>query len=147
MDKFVIKKARSSSGSTSTSRNLDGTLCPTSAEPNASELGTPRASVEFNSEEVDYRKCLALVLKATRFLLQQGLPFHCQEDEFTTSFNDGNFLEILKLVCKYNDQAITFNALEYCKLTSLKLQKELASACATETRSAIFSDMGFFTYS
>lgn len=52
----MIKKARSSSGSTSTSTNLDGTLYPTSAKPNASELGTPintRDYVEFNSEEVD----------------------------------------------------------------------------------------------
>lgn len=146
MDKYLIKKARSSgSTSTITSRNADATLYSTSAEPNACNLGTPiikGSCVEFNAEEVDYDKCLAAVLSVVRLLLQQGLPFHCQEDEFTTSLNEGNFLELLKFLCEHNDRAITFSALEYCKLTSLKVQKELVSACVTETRSTMFSDIG-----
>ncbi|XP_039143947.1 LOW QUALITY PROTEIN: zinc finger MYM-type protein 1-like [Dioscorea cayenensis subsp. rotundata] len=73
--------------------------------------------------EVGYRTRLTAVLDVTRFLLKQGLPFR-GHDESLSSLNKGNFLDA-------NNQ-----------MTSLKIQKELANACATEITCTIVDDNG-----
>lgn len=88
--------------------------------------------------EVDYRKRLTATLGVIRMLLRQGLSFR-GHDESEDSFNKGNFLEILEWFCSEKNIK---NGPGNCQLTSPKVQKELVNACANETRSAIFADIG-----
>ncbi|KAK1374130.1 hypothetical protein POM88_030323 [Heracleum sosnowskyi] len=99
--------------------------------------------------EVDYRRRLTAVLTVIRLLLRQGFGFR-GHDESSDSLNKGNFLEILEWHCENNvgvGKASRSNAPGNCQLTSPKVQKELVRACASETRSLIFADIGnsFFT--
>lgn len=71
-------------------------------------------------------------------LLRQGLPFR-GHDETVDSLNRGNFLEFLEWHCTEKEIK---KGPGNCQLTSPKVQKELVSACANETRSAIFLDIG-----
>ncbi|KAK1379670.1 TTF-type domain-containing protein [Heracleum sosnowskyi] len=99
--------------------------------------------------EVDYRRRLTAVLTVIRLLLRQGFGFR-GHDESSDSLNKGNFLEIFEWHCENNvevGKASRSNAPGNCQLTSPKVQKELVRACASETRSLIFADIGnsFFT--
>ncbi|KAK1367885.1 zinc finger MYM-type protein 1-like [Heracleum sosnowskyi] len=106
-------------------------------------------SAQGHEIEVDYRRRLTAVLTVIRLLLRQGFGFR-GHDESSDSLNKGNFLEILEWHCENNvgvGKASRSNAPGNCQLTSPKVQKELVRACASETRSLIFADIGnsFFT--
>ncbi|KAK1384776.1 TTF-type domain-containing protein [Heracleum sosnowskyi] len=75
---------------------------------------------------------------------------HEIEVDYRRRLTAGNFLEILEWHCENNvgvGKASRSNAPGNCQLTSPKVQKELVRACASETRSLIFADIGnsFFT--
>ncbi|KAH7690026.1 Ribonuclease H-like protein [Dioscorea alata] len=94
--------------------------------------------------EVAYRIRLTAVLDVTRFLLKQGLPF-CGNDESSNSLNKGNFLELLEWYSLRNEEVwkiVNQNTPGNNQLTSLKIQKELANACATEITRVIIDDIG-----
>ncbi|KAH7650649.1 Ribonuclease H-like protein [Dioscorea alata] len=91
-------------------------------------------AAHLHDMEVAYRIRLTAVLDVTRFLLKQGLPFR-GNDESSNSLNKGNFLELLEW---YSLQ----NAPGNNQLTSPKIQKELANACATEITRVIIDDIG-----
>lgn len=106
-------------------------------------------SAQGHEIEVDYRRRLTAVLTVIQLLLRQGFGFR-GHDESSDSLNKGNFLEILEWHCENNvgvGKASRSNAPGNCQLTSPKVQKELVRACASETRSLIFADIGnsFFT--
>ncbi|XP_039135742.1 uncharacterized protein LOC120273164 [Dioscorea cayenensis subsp. rotundata] len=94
--------------------------------------------------EVEYHTRLTAVLDVTRFLLKQGLPFR-GHDESLSSLNKGNFLELLEWYSLRNDKVfrvVNQNAPANNQMTSPKIQKELANACATEITCAIVDDIG-----
>ncbi|XP_039145553.1 zinc finger MYM-type protein 1-like [Dioscorea cayenensis subsp. rotundata] len=94
--------------------------------------------------EVAYRIRLTAILDVTRFLLKQGLPFR-GNDESSNSLNKGNFLELLEWYSLRNEEVwktINQNAPGNNQLTSPKIQKELANACATEITRVIVDDIG-----
>lgn len=88
-------------------------------------------------------------IAGVRFLLLQGLAFR-GHDESKNSLNKGNYLEILKLIAKKDSNAgkvMLENAPKNCQLTSPKIQKDLANACARETTKKIIKELdgGFFS--
>ncbi|XP_039142065.1 zinc finger MYM-type protein 1-like [Dioscorea cayenensis subsp. rotundata] len=94
--------------------------------------------------EVAYRIRLTAILDVTRFLLKQGLPF-LENDESSNSLNKGNFLELLDWYSLRNEEVwkiVNQNALGNNQLTSPKIQKELANACATEITCVIVDNIG-----
>ncbi|KAH7658156.1 Ribonuclease H-like protein [Dioscorea alata] len=94
--------------------------------------------------EVEYHTHLTAVLDVTRFLLKQGLAFR-GHDESSSSLNKGNFLELLKWYSLRNDKVfktVNQNAHGNNQMTSPKVQKELANACASEITCAIIDDIG-----
>lgn len=94
--------------------------------------------------EVDYHKRLTSVLNVIQLFLRQGFAFR-DHNESSDSLNKGNFLEILEWRCENNAEVTKTscsNAPANCQLTSPKVQKDLVSACASETRSVIFTDIG-----
>ncbi|XP_039128507.1 zinc finger MYM-type protein 1-like [Dioscorea cayenensis subsp. rotundata] len=94
--------------------------------------------------EVEYRTRLTVVLDVTCFLLKQGLAFR-EHDESLSSLNKGNFLELLEWYSLRNDKvfrAVNQNALANNQMTSPKIQKELANACAVEITCAMVDDIG-----
>ncbi|KAH7673951.1 Ribonuclease H-like protein [Dioscorea alata] len=93
---------------------------------------------------VEYGTRLTAVLDMTRFLLKQGLAFR-GHDESSSSLNKGNFLELLEWYSLRNDKvfrAVNQNAPKNNQMTSPKVQKELANACASEITCAIIDDIG-----
>ncbi|XP_039119211.1 zinc finger MYM-type protein 1-like [Dioscorea cayenensis subsp. rotundata] len=94
--------------------------------------------------EVAYRIRLTAILDVTRFLLKQDLPFR-GNDESSNSLNKGNFLELLEWYNLRNEEVwktINQNAPGNNQLTSLKIQKDLTNACATEITRVIVDDIG-----
>ncbi|XP_042423308.1 zinc finger MYM-type protein 1-like [Zingiber officinale] len=94
--------------------------------------------------EVAYRKRLTSNLKVIRFFLLQGLPFW-GHDESSTSFNRGNFLELLKWYsseCPEVAAVVGMNAPGNNQTIFPKIQKKLVNACAVETTNAILADLG-----
>ncbi|XP_039146895.1 uncharacterized protein LOC120284168 [Dioscorea cayenensis subsp. rotundata] len=94
--------------------------------------------------EVEYRTHLIVVLDVKRFLLKQGLAFR-GHDESLSSLNKGNFLELLEWYSLRNDKVfreVNQNAPANNQMTSPKIQKELANACASEITCAIVDDIG-----
>ncbi|KAK9757909.1 hypothetical protein RND81_01G194300, partial [Saponaria officinalis] len=81
---------------------------------------------------VAYRARLTASVDVVRLLLGQGLALR-GHDESKCSLNKGNFLEILDW---YK------NVPNNHKLTSPQIQKEIVSACASETTKVIVSDIG-----
>lgn len=99
-----------------------------------------------NSREMDaaYRVRLTTMLNATRFLLRQGLSFR-GHDESTSSLNRGNFLELVEYTRQLSDETSKVlgpNAPRNNQMTSPKVQKGLAHACASEVTLAIVNDIG-----
>ena len=98
-----------------------------------------------HSDEVrhNYRKRLTASVDCARFLLKQGLAFR-GHDESIGSINQGNFLELLKLVGDHNDsvkRVILENAPENNRLTSPDIQKDITHAAAIETTNTIIEDL------
>ncbi|XP_039130910.1 zinc finger MYM-type protein 1-like [Dioscorea cayenensis subsp. rotundata] len=94
--------------------------------------------------EVAYRIRLTAILDVTRFLLKQGLAFR-GHDESSSSLNKGNFLELLEWYSLRNEEVwrtVNQNATGNNQMTSPKVQKELANACAAEITRVIVDDIG-----
>ncbi|XP_065868106.1 uncharacterized protein [Euphorbia lathyris] len=101
-------------------------------------------SAQGHEMEVNYRTRLTAVLDVIRLILHKGLAFR-GHDESSTSSNKGNFLQILEFYCAKNEEVAKVslgNAPKNNQLTFSKVQKELVSACAVETRLAIFAELG-----
>ena len=78
-----------------------------------------------------------------RLLLNQGLPFR-GHDESIDSLNKGIFLEFLDWYSLRNPdvhKVIEDNAPANHQLTSPQIQKEIISACASQTTKAIINDI------
>ncbi|KAJ9173659.1 hypothetical protein P3X46_016773 [Hevea brasiliensis] len=79
-----------------------------------------------------------------RYLLMQGLAFR-GNDESENSLNQGNFLELLKVLASCNEEInniVLKNASDNLKLTSPDIQRDIINAAATETTKAIITDLG-----
>ncbi|XP_061339161.1 uncharacterized protein LOC133285878 [Gastrolobium bilobum] len=95
-------------------------------------------------QRIDYHIWLKASLDCARYLLQNGQPFR-GHDESESSNQLGLFLETLKFYTKPNKEmshVVLQNAPDNHKLTSPKIQKDLAQACADLTIKAIISDLG-----
>ncbi|XP_042041262.1 zinc finger MYM-type protein 1-like [Salvia splendens] len=74
----------------------------------------------------------------------RGLPFR-GHDESSSSSNLGNFLELLQWLGQHNvdvSKVLGTNAPANNQMTSPRIQKELANACASEVTLAIVKDIG-----
>ncbi|XP_073022723.1 uncharacterized protein [Primulina eburnea] len=92
----------------------------------------------------DYRIHLNASIDCIRVLLRQGHSFR-GHDETESSHNPGNFLIQLEFLGAHNKEindVILKNAPKNCKLTSPDIQKDIVSACATETINIIIRDVG-----
>ncbi|KAK4280334.1 hypothetical protein QN277_011970 [Acacia crassicarpa] len=97
-----------------------------------------------DQQKIDYRLRLKTSLDCVRFLLRNGKSFR-GNDESTSSNQQGLFLELLKFYSKPNKEmsdVVLENAPDNNTLTSPKIQKDLAQACADLTVKAIVSDLG-----
>ncbi|KAK9677030.1 hypothetical protein RND81_11G117300 [Saponaria officinalis] len=93
---------------------------------------------------VAYRARLTASVDVVRLLLGQGLALR-GHDESKCSLNKGNFLEILDWYSDRNldvQKVVKENVPNNHKLTSPQIQKEIVSACASETTKVIVSDIG-----
>ncbi|XP_058003012.1 uncharacterized protein LOC110656859 [Hevea brasiliensis] len=74
----------------------------------------------------------------------QGLAFR-GNDESENSLNQGNFLELLKVMASCNEEinyVVLKNAPDNLRLTSSHIQKDIINAAVTETTKAIITDFG-----
>ena len=55
----------------------------------------------MDKEKHEWREILHSVVEVIKFLCKQNLPLRCHCED-SNSRNQGNFLEILKLLAKYN---------------------------------------------
>ncbi|XP_063946187.1 uncharacterized protein LOC135151574 [Daucus carota subsp. sativus] len=88
---------------------------------------------------------LTTSLDVARLLLGLGLALHGNDEPAILSIRRGNFLEILTLYSLRNvdvRNVIKKNAPANLQLTSLDIQKQIISACASETTKDIISDIG-----
>ena len=102
--------------------------------------------------KANYRTRLNASMECVRLLLMQALPFR-GHDESEDSKNQGNFLALLKFLCKHNDEingVSLKNAPENNKLTSPTIQKDICNAASFLVTRAIVEDIGgdfsFFFY-
>ncbi|XP_075495869.1 uncharacterized protein LOC142533113 [Primulina tabacum] len=92
----------------------------------------------------DYSIRLNASIDCIRVLLRQGHSFR-GHDETESSLNPGNFLIQLEFLGAHNKEindVILKNAPKNYKLTSPDIQKDIVSACATETINVIIRDVG-----
>ncbi|KAL6572500.1 hypothetical protein OROMI_013458 [Orobanche minor] len=83
-------------------------------------------------------------IESIRYLMMQAMAFR-GHDESEESLDQGNFLELLNLLASCNEdisKVVLKNAPPNHKLTSSDIQKDIISAIAVETTSAIVSDIG-----
>ncbi|XP_061355584.1 uncharacterized protein LOC133300102 [Gastrolobium bilobum] len=95
-------------------------------------------------QRIDYRIRLKASLDCARYLLRNGQPFR-GIDESESSNQQGLFIETLNFYTKPNKEmshVVLQNAPDNHKLTSPKIQKDLAQACADLTVKAIIRDLG-----
>ncbi|XP_047961983.1 zinc finger MYM-type protein 1-like [Salvia hispanica] len=81
---------------------------------------------------------------AIRYLITQGMTFR-GHDESEESLNQGNFLELLKVIASCSEEifnVVLKNAPANLKLTSSDIQKDIVNAIAVETTKLIVQDMG-----
>ncbi|KAL9673239.1 hypothetical protein QQ045_029493 [Rhodiola kirilowii] len=93
---------------------------------------------------VAYRIHLTASVDIVRLLLCQGLSFR-GDDESASSLNRGNFLEVLDWFSKRNvdvGNVVKKNAPANHQLTCPSIQKDIISACASETTKVIICDVG-----
>ncbi|KAL6531211.1 hypothetical protein OROHE_014280 [Orobanche hederae] len=91
-----------------------------------------------------YRMRLTASVDVARLLLGLGLAFR-GNDESSMSIRRGNFLELLAWYSLRNidvGNVVKENAPANHQLTSPDIQKQIISACASETTKAIISDIG-----
>jgi hypothetical protein len=90
-----------------------------------------------------YETRLTSTLRCSRYLLKQGLAFR-GHDESSSSLNKGNLLELIDFLKDNNEEvrsAYDRGGLN-CKMTSHKIQKDLARCCAEEVTEAIMGEIG-----
>ncbi|BBN68479.1 FAR1-related sequence 5, partial [Prunus dulcis] len=90
-----------------------------------------------------YLTCLNASLKCTRYMLRQGLSFHCH-DESAQSSNKRNYLELLQFLADHDEKVeavVLENAPKNLKLIAHSVQKDLVNSCAKETIGLILSDV------
>jgi hypothetical protein len=94
------------------------------------------------SEEL-YQTRLASTLRCSRFLLKQGMPFR-GHNESSDSLNKGNLLELIDFLKDNNEEVRDAydRGGSNCKMTSQKVQKDLARCCAEEITEAILTEIG-----
>ncbi|XP_058733557.1 uncharacterized protein LOC131605187 [Vicia villosa] len=91
-----------------------------------------------------YRRRLTASLDCLRYLLKQGLAFR-GHDESIESYNQGNFLEMLRWYAdkkKKVRRVVLENAPKNLKMTSPSIQRDIIKAAALETTKAIINDLG-----
>jgi len=90
-----------------------------------------------------YKIRLTSSLECSRYLIAQGLSFR-GHDESSTSFNKGNFLEMIDWYKDSNEEVR--NAFDRggknCQMTCSDIQKELAKCCAEEVTEVIMGELG-----
>ncbi|KAH7681210.1 Ribonuclease H-like protein [Dioscorea alata] len=152
MDKFLIKRPKSEESSNTLKVPLDSKSSEENINTNFNfndivsnpGLRKPIEDFDIGIRDQVRRKYLTAVLDVTRFLLKQGLPFRIN-DESSNSLNKGNFLELLEWYSLRNEEVwktVNQNAPGNNQLTSPKIQKELANACASEITRVIIDDIG-----
>ena len=90
-----------------------------------------------------YQTRLTSTLRCSRYLLKQGMAFR-GHDESSTSLNKGNLLELIDFLKDNNEEvrdAYDRGGLN-CKMTSHKVQKDLARCCAEKITEAIMGKIG-----
>ncbi|XP_050238057.1 uncharacterized protein LOC126687539 [Mercurialis annua] len=99
---------------------------------------------KFSSQEIiENRLRLKASIEATLWLAFQGCPFR-GHDESKTSINRGNFLELLNLMCSYNDRVaeVVNKAPRNASYTSPTIQKEILQVLAAKLKDAIREEIG-----
>ncbi|XP_057990627.1 uncharacterized protein LOC131173003 [Hevea brasiliensis] len=101
-------------------------------------------SKQSEQSKIEYRCRLNASIIYLRYVLMQGLAFR-GNDESENSSNQGNFLELLKVLASCNEEinnVVLKNAPDNLKLTSPDIQKDIINAAATEITKAIITDLG-----
>ncbi|XP_024634768.1 zinc finger MYM-type protein 1-like [Medicago truncatula] len=100
--------------------------------------------VQSSSQILNNRLCLKTSIDTVRWLTIQACAFRGHR-EGNKSRNQGNFLELLKLLASYNDEVakvVLKNALEKCKYTSHQIQKEILQILSSRVRKHIREEIG-----
>jgi hypothetical protein len=127
---------------------VDG--CHNKARKCADDFKNQRASVsrrlESNTIDTEYRYDVRLTTAVgiARFLMCQGLAFR-GHDESETSFNKGNFLEMLDWYKARNPEVRSaFDHLcpKNAKTKGPKIQKDVTESCAIEISKVIKEEIG-----
>ncbi|AQK45686.1 General transcription factor 2-related zinc finger protein [Zea mays] len=87
---------------------------------------------------------LTTTINSIRWLTFQGCPFR-GHDESQNSLNQGNFLEMVKLLASYNKEVkgvVLQNAPKNAKYTSSDVQKEILSIVARKVQKLIREEIG-----
>ncbi|XP_047961421.1 zinc finger MYM-type protein 1-like [Salvia hispanica] len=101
-------------------------------------------SKQSTQSKLDYRCRLNATVVCLRYLIMQGMSSR-GHDESEGSLNQGNFLELLKVISSCSDEissVVLKNAPGNLKLTSPRIQKDIINAFAVETTKVIVQDMG-----
>ncbi|XP_057989366.1 uncharacterized protein LOC110636935 [Hevea brasiliensis] len=101
-------------------------------------------SKQSEQSKIEYHCRLNASIIYLRYLLMQGLAFQ-GNDESENSLNQGNFLELLKVLASCNEEinnVVLKNAPDNLKLSSPDIQKGIINAAATEITKAIIIDLG-----
>jgi hypothetical protein len=97
------------------------------------------------SEEIKANRLrLRTSIDVVRFLAFQACPFR-GHDESDSSKNQGNFLEMVKLLASYDEEVkavVLSNAPQNAKYTSPQIQKEILNVIADKVQKAIRSEIG-----
>ena len=104
---------------------------------------------KLTSQEI-LDNCLRLktFIESIKWLAMQGCAFRGQ-DKSTCFINRGNFIELIKLQAKANEEIakiVLKNAPENCKYTSPMIQKELLHILANKVRNKIREKVGDFKF-
>ena len=102
--------------------NLKNSLC------HIEQVIEKQTSEEIKANRLQFRTSIDVV----RWLAFQGCPFH-GHDESANSMNQGNFLEMVKLLASYDDEVqvvVLGNAPHNAKYTSPQIQKEILDTIA-----------------
>lgn len=93
--------------------------------------------------EIHYKIRLSASLSCAQYLLMQGESFRAH-DESSTSMNKGNFKELVEWYKNRNEKVKKAfdKAPLHCVMTSPRIQKDLAKACAQEVTKVILDEIG-----
>ncbi|KAK1385833.1 hypothetical protein POM88_023568 [Heracleum sosnowskyi] len=104
-----------------------------------------KKKIEISTQaKLNYRFRLNASIECVRMLLTQALAFR-GHDETDDSKNQGNFLVVLKFLCKHNEEinAVSLkNAPENNTLIAPAIQKDICNAASFLTSRAIIEDLG-----